>query len=147
MSRRDASRIAELFAESGLIQPDGVSAATRLLEAIEKLNEVSFSSSPSATNTIQGLSSIAAEARMFLQTKELSDILKKISGLAMVSAYEERFKDMNNEIAHLNHLAVSIGDLVSQACGALDAASRAKESLISKIQSLKREVEGNQTGR
>ena len=146
MSRHHASKAAELFAESGLIQPDQVSAATRLLEAIEKLNEVSFSSSPSTTNTIKGLSSIAAEARIILQTNELSEVLNKISGLAMVSAYQEIFKNMNNEIAHLNHLAVSIGDLVSQACGALDAASRAKESLISKIQSLKREIEGNKTG-
>jgi hypothetical protein len=147
MARGDASKTADLLAQSGLIQPDRVSAAAKLLEAIEKLKKVTFSSCPNATSLIESLSSIASEARAVLQTREITQVLEEISGLAVVAAYQIRIREMNNEISHLNDLTDSINHQVSQACGALNSAARAKESLISKIQSLKREVEGNQTGR
>ena len=50
------------------------------------------------------------------------------------------------EIAHLNDMAGSISDLLSQACGALDAAAHIKQSLIYKIQSIKQEIEGGKKG-
>ena len=143
MPQSDASKTAELLAQGGLVQPDLVSAATKLLESIEKLKEVSFLSTPNATNTIHSLANVAAEARAVLQTGELSQIMMGIGGLAIISAYQERIGEMNKEIAHLNDMAGSISDLLSQACGALDAAVRVKQSLIAKIQSIKQEIEGN----
>ena len=143
MPQSDASKTAELLAQGGLVQPDLVSAATKLLESIEKLKEVSFLSTPNAINTIHSLANVAAEARAVLQTGELSQIMMGIGGLAIISAYQERIGEMNKKIAHLNDMAGSISDLLSQACGALDAAVRVKQSLIAKIQSIKQEIEGN----
>ena len=143
MAQSDASKTAELLAQGGLVQPDLVSAATKLLESIEKLKEVSFLSTPNAINTIHSLANVAAEARAVLQTGELSQIMMGIGGLAIISAYQERIGEMNKKIAHLNDMAGSISDLLSQACGALDAAVRVKQSLIAKIQSIKQEIEGN----
>ena len=147
MVRGDASKTADLLAQSGLIQSNQVTAAAKLLEAIDKLKNVSFSSSQNSNNLISELSRISSGVRAVLQTEEISKILEDVSGLAVIMAYQDRILEMNHAIAHLNELTMQTTDLTLQACGALDKAANLKQSLISKIQSLQQEIEGNKASK